>query len=157
MKVTNIILFLGILFSVLAVLYLLECNTAGTLMIVAFTIPSLYLAVKYGLIDIMPKKRTRVELRTKEETAQLLEEYEKFLVYYENSSIPFSGLCRALHTFLLANNVIFLPEDLLIRINKRLALEPLLRYIWEPYNKVPRVLWLDEIIAELKQDILNNK
>ena len=157
MKVTNIILFLGILFSVLAVLYLLECNTAGTLMIVACTIPSLYLAVKYGLIDIMPKKRTRVELRTKEETAQLLEEYERFLVYYENSSIPFSGLCRALHAFLLDNNVIFLPEDLLMRINKRLALESLQRYIWEPYDKVPRVLWLDEIIAELKQDILNNK
>lgn len=157
MKVTNIILFLGILFSVLAVLYLLECNTAGTLMIVACTIPSLYLAVKYGLIDIMPKKRPRVELRTKKETAQLLEEYEKFLAYYENSSIPFSGLCRALHTFLLDNNVIFLPEDLLIRINKRLDLKPLLRYIWEPYDKVPRVLWLGEIIAELKQDILNNK
>ena len=157
MKVTNIILFLGILFSVLAVLYLLECNTAGTLMIVACTIPSLYLAVKYGLIDVMPKKRVRVEVRTKKETAQLLEEYEKFLVYYENSPIPFSGLCRALHTFLLDNNVIFLPEDLLIRINKRLALESLQRYIWEPYDKVPRVLWLDEIIAELKQDILNNK
>ena len=157
MKVTSIILFLGILFSTLAVLYLLECNTAQTLMIVACIIPSLYLAVKYGLIDVMPKKKARVELRTKEETAQLLEEYEKFLAYYENSSIPFSGLCRALHTFLLDNNVIFLPEDLLIRINKRLALEPLLRYIWEPYDKVPRVLWLDEIIAELKQDILNNK
>ena len=81
MKVTSIILFLSILFSMLAVLYLLECNTAQTLMIVACTIPSLYLAVKYGLIDIMPKKRTRVELRTKKETAQLLEEYEKFLVY----------------------------------------------------------------------------
>ena len=157
MKVTSIILFLGILFSTLAVLYLLECNTAQTLMIVACTIPSLYLAVKYGLIDVMPKKRPRVELRTKKETAQLLEEYEKFLVYYENSSIPFSGLCRALHTFLLDNNVIFLPEDLLIRINKRLDLKPLLRYIWEPYDKVPRVLWLGEIIAELKQDILNNK
>ena len=157
MKVTSIILFLGILFSTLAVLYLLECNTAQTLMIVACTIPSLYLAVKYGLIDVMPKKKARVELRTKEETAQLLEEYEKFLAYYENSSIPFSGLCRALHAFLLDNNVIFLPEDLLIRINKRLALEPLQRYIWEPYDKVPRVLWLGEIIAELKQDILNNK
>lgn len=157
MKVTSIILFLSILFSVLAVLYLLECNTAQTLMVVACISPSLYLAVKYGLIDVMPKKRVRVEVRTKKETAQLLEEYEKFLVYYENSSIPFSGLCRALHTFLLDNNVIFLPEDLLIRINKRLALESLQRYIWEPYDKVPRVLWLDEIIAELKQDILNNK
>ena len=157
MKVTSIILFLSILFSMLAVLYLLECNTAQTLMIVACTIPSLYLAVKYGLIDVMPKKRPRVELRTKKETAQLLEEYEKFLAYYENFPIPSSGLCRALHTFLLDNNVIFLPEDLLIRINKRLALEPLLRYIWEPYDKVPRVLWLGEIIAELKQDILNNK
>ena len=157
MKVTSIILFLSILFSMLAVLYLLECNTAQTLMIVACTIPSLYLAGKYGLIDVMPKKKARVELRTKKETAQLLEEYEKFLAYYENSSIPFSGLCRALHAFLLDNNVIFLPEDLLIRINKRLALKPLLRYIWEPYDKVPRVLWLDEIIAELKQDILNNK
>lgn len=157
MKVTSIILFLGILFSTLAVLYLLECNTAQTLMVVACISPSLYLAVKYGLIDVMPKKRVRVELRTKKETAQLLEEYEKFLAYYENSSIPFSGLCRALHTFLLDNNVIFLPEDLLMRIKKKLELELLQRYIWEPYNKVPRVLWLDEIIAELKQDILNNK
>ena len=157
MKVKSIILFLSILFSMLAVLYLLECNTAQTLMIVACTIPSLYLAVKYGLIDVMPKKRARVELHTKKEAAQLLEEYEKFLAYYEKSSIPFSGLCGALYTYNLANNVIFLQEDLLMRINKKLALEPLLRYIWEPYDKVPRVLWLDEIIAELKQDILNNK
>lgn len=157
MKVTSIILFLSILFSMLAVLYLLECNTAQTLMIVACTIPSLYLAVKYGLIDVMPKKRPRVELRTKKETAQLLEEYEKFLAYYEKSSIPFSGLCGAVYTYSLANNVIFLQEDILMRIDKKLEPELLQRYIWEPYNKVPRVLWLDEIIAELKQNILNNR
>ena len=72
MKVTSIILFLGILFSTLAVLYLLECNTAQTLMIVACTIPSLYLAVKYGLIDVMPKKRPRVELRTKKRNCSVI-------------------------------------------------------------------------------------
>ena len=157
MKVTSIILFLSILFSMLAVLYLLECNTAQTLMIVACTIPSLYLAVKYGLIDIMPKKRPRVELRTKKETAQLLEEYEKFLAYYENFPIPSSGLCRALLNYGLVSKTIFLQEDLLMRIDKKLEPELLQRYIWEPYNKVPRVLWLDEIIAELKQNILNNR
>ena len=156
MKVTSIILFLSILFSMLAVLYLLECNTAQTLMIVACTIPSLYLAVKYGLIDIMPKKRPRVKLRTKKETAQLLEEYEKFLAYYENSPIPFPGLCRALHNYGLDNKTIFLQEDLLMRIDNKLELSHG-AYIWVPFDKVPRVLWLDEIIAELKQDILNNK
>ena len=156
MKVTSIILFLSILFSMLAVLYLLECNTAQTLMVVACISPSLYLAVKYGLIDVMPKKRPRVELRTKKETAQLLEEYEKFLAYYENSPIPFNGLCRALYNYGLVNKTIFLQKDLLMRIDNKLELSHG-AYIWRPFDKVPRVLWLDEIIAELKQNILNNR